>query len=56
VRARTGVNVVAVERAGATTSNPPPDFRLQAGDRLLCMGAPAELGRLHRLLAGEPLA
>jgi CPA2 family monovalent cation:H+ antiporter-2 len=56
VRARTGVNVVAVERGGITTSNPPPAFRLQAGDRLLCMGAPAELRALRRLLAGEPPA
>jgi len=53
VRARTGVNVVAVERGGVTNSNPSPDFALQRGDRLLCMGASAELTRLRELLAEE---
>lgn len=53
VRAQTGVNVVAVERGGVTTSNPAPSFGLHGGDRLLCMGAQAELDELRRLLAGR---
>jgi CPA2 family monovalent cation:H+ antiporter-2 len=53
VREHTGVNVVAVERDGATTPNPPPSFELHPGDRLLCMGESAELERLEELLARE---
>jgi CPA2 family monovalent cation:H+ antiporter-2 len=56
VRARTGVNVIAVERAGTTTANPPPQFELRPGDRLLVMGTSAELEKLGALLAGGPSA
>jgi CPA2 family monovalent cation:H+ antiporter-2 len=56
VRARTGVNVVAVERDGVTIPNPPPGFELHAGDRLLCMGVTAELQELEELLAREALS
>ena len=50
VRARTGATVVAVERAGATTPNPDPGFRIQRGDRLLALGGPEAIERLHELL------
>jgi len=51
VRARTGVNVVAVERAGATAANPQPDHALQPGDRLLVVGEPDAVEALRALLA-----
>jgi CPA2 family monovalent cation:H+ antiporter-2 len=53
VRARTGVNVVAVEREGTSAANPAPDYALQPGDRLLVVGAPESVAALRALLA-EP--
>ena len=53
IRARTGVNLIAVERNGATTSNPPPDTVLHPGDRVLAMGTPSQLERLDELLGGS---
>jgi CPA2 family monovalent cation:H+ antiporter-2 len=53
LRARTGASVLAVERAGRTTPNPPPDHGLEAGDRLLVFGGAAEFGRMRELLAAE---
>ena len=50
VRARTGSNVVAIERNGQSISNPEPDFALAAGDRLLVMGDSANVAALRRLL------
>ncbi|MDJ0867912.1 MAG: cation:proton antiporter [Myxococcota bacterium] len=52
VRARTGASILAFERAGTTTPNPPPDQALRAGDRLLAFGAPDAVARLRDLLAG----
>ena len=52
VRARTGVNVVAVEREGANAVNPPPDYALRPGDRLLVLGTPEAVSALRALLAG----
>ena len=54
VRARTGANVLAVERAGAVESNPPAGFALRAGDRLLVLGAPEAIERLSALLGAAP--
>jgi CPA2 family monovalent cation:H+ antiporter-2 len=51
VRARTGVNVVAVERDGATTSNPPATYAVRPGDRLLALGSSGEVARLRELLS-----
>jgi CPA2 family monovalent cation:H+ antiporter-2 len=54
LRARTGVNVVAVERGGDKLLNPPPSYALRKGDRLLVLGSPDALGRLRQAL--EPAA
>ena len=53
LRGRTEVNVVAVERAGDTTVNPPAAFALRRGDRLLALGSSEALTRLRVLLEGE---
>jgi CPA2 family monovalent cation:H+ antiporter-2 len=50
VRARTGANVLAVERDGVPHPGPPPAFALRAGDRLLVFGSPEAADRLRRLL------
>jgi CPA2 family monovalent cation:H+ antiporter-2 len=50
IRARTGCSVLAVERAGISTANPPPAFILQTGDRLLVLGDAAGLASLRNLL------
>jgi CPA2 family monovalent cation:H+ antiporter-2 len=39
LRARTGCTVIAAVRAGQPTTNPPPDFILQANDVLVLVGA-----------------
>ncbi|MEZ4217163.1 MAG: cation:proton antiporter [Myxococcota bacterium] len=51
VRARTGVSVLAVERVGGATPNPPPGFEIRGGDRLLVLGDAPALARLEELLA-----
>lgn len=51
VRARTGVSVLAVERVGGATPNPPPGFEIRGGDRLLVLGDAPALARLEALLA-----
>jgi CPA2 family monovalent cation:H+ antiporter-2 len=50
VRARTGVNVLAVARGEASFPNPDADFELRGGDRLLVFGAPDAVSRLKTLL------
>ncbi len=39
VRKRTGATIIAVRRKDAVLQNPPPDFRLQAGDTVLFTGS-----------------
>jgi len=51
LRARTGVNVVAVEREGQHLLNPAPSFQLRADDRLLALGGPEAQEKLRTLLA-----
>jgi len=51
IRARTGASVLAVEREGETLTNPPPDFGLRAGDRLLVLGDAHQIEALSALLA-----
>ena len=53
VRRRTGASVVAVERAGTTTASPDPSYALQPGDRLLAVGGPDAIERLHALFAED---
>jgi monovalent cation:H+ antiporter-2, CPA2 family len=53
LRTRTGASVLAIERGGRNTPNPPADHGLEAGDRLLLFGGAAELGRVRELL-GRP--
>jgi len=43
LRARTGVLIVAVTRAGKPTPSPPPDFALEAGDVLVLVGTHKQL-------------
>jgi CPA2 family monovalent cation:H+ antiporter-2 len=50
VRAHTGANIVAIERAGSTTPSPDPSFEVQCGDRLLTLGSPEAIERLRELL------
>jgi CPA2 family monovalent cation:H+ antiporter-2 len=50
VRAHTGANIVAIERAGSTTPSPDPSFEIQRGDRLLALGSPEAIERLRALL------
>ena len=54
VRAQTGANVVAIERAGSTTPSPDPSFKVRRGDRLLALGSPEAIDRLRALLGHEP--
>jgi K+/H+ antiporter YhaU regulatory subunit KhtT len=50
VRARSGVNILAIERIGGTTPNPAPTFEIEAGDRLLVLGDTRALSKLGELL------
>ena len=51
VREKTGASVVAVQRGGSANVSPSAGFAVRAGDRLLTVGGPAAIERLHRLLA-----
>jgi CPA2 family monovalent cation:H+ antiporter-2 len=51
VRAQTGANVVAIERAGSMTPSPDPSFEVQRGDRLLALGSPEAIERLRELVS-----
>ena len=51
LRARTGGNVLVVERGDDSFPNPSPDFALEAGDRLLVLGEAEELLRARALLS-----
>jgi hypothetical protein len=50
IRARSGGNILVIERGANSHPNPPPDFALQAGDRLLVLGGAENLLRLRQLL------
>jgi CPA2 family monovalent cation:H+ antiporter-2 len=49
-RAQTGGNVLVIERGATSHSNPPPDFALKGGDRLLVLGGAENLLRVRQLL------
>ena len=50
IRARTGGNVLVIERDAISHPNPPPDFALKGGDRLLVLGGAENLLRVRQLL------
>lgn len=50
LRARSGVSIVALDRAGKRTINPGPDDELQTGDKILLLGEPAQLKKAVGLL------
>ena len=52
-RARTGASILAVDRGGTTSPNPPPSFAIRAGDRLLVFGGSEKLARARDLLGIE---
>jgi CPA2 family monovalent cation:H+ antiporter-2 len=49
-RARTGGSVLVIDRGANSYPNPPPDFALQGGDRLLVLGSAENLMRVRHLL------
>jgi CPA2 family monovalent cation:H+ antiporter-2 len=50
IRARTGGNVLVIERGANSHPNPAPDFALKGGDRLLVLGSVENLLRVRQLL------
>jgi CPA2 family monovalent cation:H+ antiporter-2 len=50
IRAQSGGNVLVIERGANSHPNPPPDFALKAGDRLLVLGSAENLLRVRTLL------
>src|SRR3954454_7814833 len=51
VRTRTGASVVAVVRQGEVTPQPAPDFRFQAGDKVIAVGTDEGVRAVAALLA-----
>lgn len=54
LRRRTGASIIAVVRDVTSHTNPPPDFRLQAGDRVVLVGSHAQIRSAIDALAGRP--
>jgi CPA2 family monovalent cation:H+ antiporter-2 len=54
LRAQTGALIVAITRAGQPTANPPPDFRLDAGDVLVLVGTHRQLDAAKGMLEPAP--
>jgi CPA2 family monovalent cation:H+ antiporter-2 len=50
IRAQTGGSILVIERGANSHPNPPQDFALQGGDRLLVLGGAENLLRLRQLL------
>jgi CPA2 family monovalent cation:H+ antiporter-2 len=50
IRARSGCSILVVERGANSHPNPPPDFALEPGDRLLVLGGAENLLRLRQLI------
>ncbi|HEX2860071.1 MAG TPA: TrkA C-terminal domain-containing protein, partial [Lacunisphaera sp.] len=50
LRNLTGASIVALERPGFKLVNPGPDEEIQAGDRVLLLGTPAQLEQAQRTL------
>jgi CPA2 family monovalent cation:H+ antiporter-2 len=53
-RATTGASILAVDRGGTTSANPPPSFAIRAGDRLLVFGGSEKVARARDLLGIDP--
>jgi monovalent cation:H+ antiporter-2, CPA2 family len=53
LRSSTGCSIIAIERAGHTTVNPPPEETLETGDQILLLGSESQLADARRLLAGS---
>jgi CPA2 family monovalent cation:H+ antiporter-2 len=53
-RTRTGASILAVDRGGTTSTNPPPSFAIRAGDRLLVFGGSETVARVRDLLGIQP--
>jgi TrkA domain protein len=51
IRTRTGASVVAVLRGDEVVASPTPDFRFQAGDRLIVVGTETGVTAVGRLLS-----
>ena len=51
-RTRTGASIVAVLRRTGPIPSPTPDFRLEAGDVLVCVGTKEGVEELTRILSG----
>jgi CPA2 family monovalent cation:H+ antiporter-2 len=54
LRRNTGASIVAVIRDGKARTNPSADWRFEAGDIVVLIGAHAEVSAAERLLAGPP--
>lgn len=52
LRSRTAASIVAVVRGDTTVPGPGPEYRFDAGDVAVAVGAPEGLGQLRELLAG----
>jgi CPA2 family monovalent cation:H+ antiporter-2 len=50
LRAKSGANIVGIERQGASIVNPPPDEELLAGDEVLLLGNRAQLDAARKEL------
>jgi len=50
VRAHTGASILAIERAGQSTNNPPASYELRAADRLLVLGDADSFAKVDVLL------
>jgi monovalent cation:H+ antiporter-2, CPA2 family len=53
LRARTGASVVAIQRGESLIANPPPDMRLEVGDRLGLIGESDQVEAAERLVHGS---
>lgn len=56
LRRRTGASAIAVVRGEQSRTNPPADYRLEAGDDLVLVGSHSEIEAAFALLEGEGAA
>jgi CPA2 family monovalent cation:H+ antiporter-2 len=53
VRSRTGATIVAIVREAGTILYPGPDARIEAHDRIACLGTPEELESVRKLAGSD---